>query len=154
MSPTISVFTPNGTATISNPLYVYRFPSAPTTIPGMENDFEADYLHTVRHPTTGDSYGGKGQQQDDMANSAMVAQSSTLHSGIYQLFSQPSPYNDMACDSDSGQSIEALHDQRLTQCFGFITQTLIEYMQYGKLYIQMKPSSLRCVRLTLLSPEK
>lgn len=71
-SPQITINTPSGRQTVTNPLYAYRFPNYPRNIPNMGQDFEGDRLFTVRHPNTGTASGGNAKQDDQAANQAVL----------------------------------------------------------------------------------
>ncbi|KAL9617896.1 MAG: hypothetical protein Q9160_007323 [Pyrenula sp. 1 TL-2023] len=112
-SPQITINTPSGRQTVTNPLYAYRFPNYPRNIPNMGQDFEGDRLYTVRHPTTGSASGGNAQQDDQAANQAVLGDLASLHQQTYQLLTDTSvSYNNFASDANSAGalSIEVVHN--------------------------------------------
>lgn len=109
--PTVNISTPNGNATVTNPLYAYNFlgttqddgfPFNSTTVWNM--------TQTVRH------WNNKTEQSDQAAaNAALFAQAPLILSLTYQLFTIVRDYTTFSCVSpgggaNSGHNIENIHN--------------------------------------------
>ncbi|KAI9895089.1 MAG: hypothetical protein M1814_000314 [Vezdaea aestivalis] len=109
--PTISINTPTGQQTITNPLYSYVFHPRPSNSDFPSNDGRiTQYSQTVRYPNA------QGQSQPDRINQQLAANAGSLHDRTYLLLSRQSSYgafSNKAYTDSRGQSydsVEAIHD--------------------------------------------
>jgi tyrosinase len=108
---TISVTTPSGQQTISNPLYNYNF--APLDSANFYYAPWNAWQGTLRWPTSEDP---SASSQQNLAQSAIENNRLNLRDNVYNLFTQCSQYpefsNDASGNSDAGchNSLEAIHD--------------------------------------------
>lgn len=97
----ISVTTPNGTQTMLNPLFTYRFHPVRTTDFPTSDGTVAKWNSTVRDPDSA------GNDQTSKINSGM---DNVGYAGYtYQLFSRANTYPVFATTANSGTSLEAIH---------------------------------------------
>ncbi|EXJ88381.1 hypothetical protein A1O1_05311 [Capronia coronata CBS 617.96] len=108
--PQISINTPNGRATVKNPLYSYVFQSDAAGNGFPSSDPMANFGETVRwwSATTQTS-------NQTAANAALMANAPTILSLTYQLFASVTNYTYFSCTWPGGQggvpnNIEAIHN--------------------------------------------
>ncbi|OCL01252.1 Di-copper centre-containing protein [Glonium stellatum] len=106
--PTVQVVMPNGTNTISNPLYAYRFH------PLIYNDFYDDgepqfsvWPTTVRDPSTKQV---NAASRNDLVANQMDQSRANLQSRLYHIFTMETDYFNMSSDASLDDSLEAVHD--------------------------------------------
>ncbi|KAI9732411.1 MAG: hypothetical protein M1834_001619 [Cirrosporium novae-zelandiae] len=105
--PQITVNTPNGTQTITNPLVAYNFhPVDPTMAPN--GDPLIKYNHTVRYPNSA------GESQPNLANQQLMANGVQLHTLTYELIAEQNnfaPFSNTGSNhSQSFNSLENMHN--------------------------------------------
>lgn len=85
--PTISINTPSGAQSVSNPLYSYTFhPQPPPADFPLSDGAIAKYTSTVRYPNAA------GESQPSLVNAQLESQAVQLRSMTYQLIAQTSEY--------------------------------------------------------------
>lgn len=104
--PTVSINTPSGQQTVSNPLYSYIFPASTLSDFGNQLDFNV----TVRRPAL------NGTSQPALVNQQLTSMASSLHTQAYNLWTQAYDYPRFADASVTNKfhmhfnSIEGMHN--------------------------------------------
>ncbi|MCJ1407940.1 hypothetical protein MMC19_002011 [Ptychographa xylographoides] len=112
-SPTITITTPNGSHTITNPLYNYTFNPLPGPPYFPLDDGISQFLSTVRYPS---SSSPNATSQSWLVNQQLEANGQALHDLTYQLLaSQPhyGPFSNTAFTGKNGttyNSLENMHN--------------------------------------------
>ena len=109
-TPQISVNSPNGNTTITNPLYNYTFNPQPSASDFPPTDSLAKYHSTVRYPDA------NGQSQPNLVNAQLSSNGNTLRTLTYQLITSGEAYDPMSntaySDGKGGSynNIENIHN--------------------------------------------
>jgi len=112
-SKTVQVVTPQGTTTIHNPLYSYKF--HPLNSDELPDAPFSDYPETLRYP---DSDQPSAQSRNNLVNQQLQNSRTTFRDGLYTLFTNYNRFdwfsNKAWIPGNNGQgynSIESIHDQ-------------------------------------------
>jgi tyrosinase len=132
--PTVRINTPNGIATVTNPLYAYTFLATLQAegVPGAVP--MANMTHTVRH------WDWKSKQSNQTAaNAYLMAQAPTILSLTYQLFTIVKDYTSFSCTSPgggayTGNNIENIHNNIHDSVGGIGHMTFIEVAAFDPLF--------------------
>ncbi|EPE27541.1 Di-copper centre-containing [Glarea lozoyensis ATCC 20868] len=99
---TVQITTPTGVKSVSNPLYSYKFLNNPE----INNWFPSDYLgtqkRTLRYPNQ-----ATNTSNDDFDDRAVAEDPTT--SGVWNVFSKTSNFNEMSTSSTGGYTFEGPH---------------------------------------------
>ena len=111
VNPEVSLITPNGSQTVSNPLYSYNFHPVD---PGLYYSIYLQWPQTLRWPS---STAANAATQNDQLISAMNANQPQYQERLFNLFTQYNDFMDMSTEpflKSAGplqqDSIESIHD--------------------------------------------
>ncbi|KAG9229730.1 common central domain of tyrosinase-domain-containing protein [Amylocarpus encephaloides] len=103
-TPTLTIDTPSGPTTVTNPLYEYKFQQFPlneTWFPGDQDNKLSTYETTKRCPVDGVS-------NNNQANKNLVGRG--LKKNTYDIFEKVTDYNTMSNGGTQGLSFEYVHN--------------------------------------------
>lgn len=134
-TPTINVTMPNGTATIANPLFSYKF--HPVSVTDFYYNPFATWNETKRYPT---SWELDATSQDKLLGPMLDNNRVSMSDRLYNLFTYYSNFTQfgteawMSQDVSNADSLESLHDviHSLTGMSG--TMTYLDYSAFDPVF--------------------
>ncbi|CAG8961788.1 hypothetical protein HYFRA_00006331 [Hymenoscyphus fraxineus] len=105
-SPTVQITTPNGTTTVNNPLFNYKFLQRPEPTEWFPaNDPISAKAATLRHPDANDV------QHDETIDQALAEENSFLANQVWDVFAQTRDFDSMSTSGNGGPNFETPHGE-------------------------------------------